>query len=220
MTSGRRKFVALGMLFALVSYSTLLRRATSGYDISFKEDQLILPQSEHPHHQHYANTSTLVQDSMQKHVPQQSNLSSTDRTGDINYYDEEIDMDDPLADQVQDITEYWWQNSKTCFGVHNICRSSKNRWFYFHQRTNSSKLFQPSFSLKYVPYSYRRGLFADIRVKMSVNFSSVLSWEELMPSGSEKCDISSVDQHVVLHALHNVSCRLVLYFFLCCTQID
>ena len=129
--------------------------------------------------------------------------------------EEEDDEADPFATQNpvgerwtsphknKNDTQYWWQNSDSCLAVDNICRSSSNSWFYYS--TSSSSYHQPTFELQYMPYSYRKGVYADVRVKLKVHSSSRVSWDSLINDGSKHCRMSSIPHHVVLQSVFNVS---------------
>lgn len=52
-----------------------------------------------------------------------------------------------------------------------------------------------------MPQSYRRGLFANTLIQMSISSSHQISWEEI----SALCIIDDVPYHVVLQSLFNVS---------------
>lgn len=97
--------------------------------------------------------------------------------------------------------EHWWRNSDSCFEVDNICRSSQNKWFYFHHPNITSVLHQPTLELKYMPYEYRRAAWADTRIRMNVQSTSRTEFG----SRHDKCHISSTPHHVVLQSTFNVS---------------
>ena len=109
----------------------------------------------------------------------------------------------------QDNGDHWWTYTDSCFAVDHVCRIPRNRWFYFHNssiddknlRTSGKRKWQPSFELKYMPQSYRRGLFANTLIQMSISSSHQISWEEI----SALCIIDDVPYHVVLQSLFNVS---------------
>ena len=101
---------------------------------------------------------------------------------------------------------FWWRNSDGCFEVDNICRSSQNKWFYYDDHHSSSSPIQPALELKYMPYSYNKGTWADVRVKFEVQSTSRVQWESLANNhDGDDCQISSAAYHVVLHSLFNVS---------------
>lgn len=105
----------------------------------------------------------------------------------------------------------WWSYSDSCFSVDNICRISRNRWFYFHNSSiNTSAIhgeWQPSFGLKHMPSTYPKGAYADTRIQMNVDASHRISWGSLMTTD---CMVSNDPYHVVLQSLYNVSYN-VLY---------
>jgi hypothetical protein len=100
---------------------------------------------------------------------------------------------------------HWWTYSDMCFAVDNVCRMSHNRWFYAYNSTptNSRRIWQPSFELKYMPQSYRKGAYADTRMQMNVLSFHRVSWSEL--EKINQCEMSSTPYHVVLQSLFNVS---------------
>ncbi|KAL7518303.1 LOW QUALITY PROTEIN: hypothetical protein ACHAWX_003143 [Stephanocyclus meneghinianus] len=104
--------------------------------------------------------------------------------------------------------EHWWKYSDSCFEVDNICRFSRNRWFYYTNDGSSNAgesednaPWQPTFQLEYAPFNYRAGVYADTRIQINAQSSNRVTWEELA-RGSE-CRVSSVPHHIVLQSLFN-----------------
>ncbi|KAL3804882.1 hypothetical protein HJC23_006654 [Cyclotella cryptica] len=104
--------------------------------------------------------------------------------------------------------ERWWKYTDSCFAVDNICRLSHNRWFYYEKNRSSNPSegydttqWQPSFEVKYAPYAYRTGVYADTRMQLNVQSSHRVSWEEF--ARGSFCHVSSVPYHIVLQSLFN-----------------
>lgn len=100
---------------------------------------------------------------------------------------------------------FWWEHSDTCFAVDDICRTSQNRWFYFHQPSpkdnNTNQKWQPSVELKYMPYSYTPKTWADTRVQMNIQSRHLVPWEKM--NKANLCRVSLVPYHVVLQSNYN-----------------
>ena len=88
----------------------------------------------------------------------------------------------------------WWRYSDSCIEIERVCRSEENKWFYYGAHTEEPN--QPTIELKYVPYSYRRGVYADTRARMKVRSSSRVEAGHL----KGRCSLSDVETHVVLHS--------------------
>lgn len=116
----------------------------------------------------------------------------------------------------------WWRNSDSCFEVDNICRSSKDQWFYYHvdSHTNNTAAaaaafeeepHQPTLELMYPPLHYRKAVWADTRIRMTVQSTSRTDLQAI----DDACHISSIPNHVVVQSTFNVSeinCPVLVHF--------
>jgi len=120
--------------------------------------------------------------------------------------------DDPFAQQnpkgilwrspgkAQNRTDTWWRYSDSCYAIDQVCRSARNnKWFYYASNKKTEAPNQPNFELKYVPYSYRRGVYADVRAQMRLQTALRVESENL----DGRCSLSDVPLHIVLHSQFN-----------------
>eukprot|EP00956_Cyclotella_meneghiniana_P011732 scaffold16511_cov67-Cyclotella_meneghiniana.AAC.6 len=201
--SNRLILLLFVIVLVLFNYYQLLSRHKSGVDISF--DPPVEKLQVHNHNSSRNDGSLSIEDIANRFNltipnPQASGRLAPQRRNGTRY-------NSPI--KYQDNGDHWWTYTDSCFAVDHICRISRNRWFYFQNssiddeslRTNAKGRWQPSFELKYMPYSYRRGLFANTLMQMSTSSSHQISWEEI----SDLCIIDAVHYHIVLQSLFNVS---------------
>ena len=165
---------------------------------------------------HYENPTNIIEQTglNKSHAPNRSNKTRVDILVVLNLSIpiHNYKKDDPFAPQKRTGSvfhhdkhhpRFWWEHSNTCFAVDDICRASQNRWFYFHRPNSNSSITksQPSFELKYMPYSYSLRTWADTRIQMSVQSSHLVPWEKIRETN--QCSVSRIPYHVVLQSNYN-----------------